>query len=71
MQQSKLRDKAAIAALVDESMAYEEHRDRGARRVGRWWSALVGGKVDVNDLEDHQLTDEQLQQRNAFRQQIA
>ena len=65
----KAKDSDAIAALVDESIAYEEHRDRGARRVGRWWSAFIGGEVDVNDLEDHQLTDEQLRQRKAVRQQ--
>lgn len=62
------QDEDAIVALVDEQLAYDEYRDRGERRVGRWWSALTGGTPDVNDLEDHQLTPAQLQQRNAARQ---
>ena len=62
------RDVERVTALVDEQLAYDEHRNRGERRVGRWWHALFGGKLDVNDLEDHQLTPAQLQQRNSVRQ---
>ena len=64
------KDRDAIIALVDETIAYEEHRNRGERRIGRWWHALFGGKLDVNDLEDHQLTSAQLQERTTARQQI-
>ena len=66
----KAKDRDAIAALVDESLDYEEHRDRGARRVGRWWSAFIGREPDVNDLEDHQLTGCQLHDRRMVRQQM-
>ena len=65
----KSQDEDAVIHLVDELMADDEHKDRGVRRVGRWWHALFGGKLDVNDLEDHQLTKAQLHQRNTVRQQ--
>ena len=65
----KSQDEQAVIKLVDQLIAREEYEDRGARRVGRWWHALFGGKLDVNDLEDHQLTKAQLRQRNAVRQQ--
>lgn len=66
----KARDVEAVTALVDEHFRREEHLNRGERRVGRWWHALFGGELDVNDLEDHQLTPSQLHQRNTVRQQM-